>query len=112
MLLLYYLNTHTYKFNTAHSFPPGPESTANDSQRVENTGSRVDSVRRRLGGVSQLVVLEAPPRDLVAQVLHVLLHLKETGQTLRPPKIQTIICTSVHSRQLDGALRVSSTSLS
>lgn len=55
----------------------------------------VDSVHWHLDGVSQLVVLEAPPRDLVAQVLHVFLHLKEIRDTdefvKMPANTQTII---------------------
>lgn len=97
MMLIYYLTkTVTYIFNTGHSFVLALQWTASDSQRVANTGFLIslpccrsrsqtespDSVRWSLACVSELVVLEASARDLVAQVLHVFLHLKEIRQTL------------------------------
>lgn len=97
MMLIYYLTkTVAYIFNTGHSFVLALKSTANDSQSVANPGFLIsllccrshsqtestDSVRWSLACVSELVVLEASARDLVAQVLHVFLHLKEIRQTL------------------------------
>lgn len=97
MMLIYYLTkTVTYIFNTGHSFVLALKWTASHSQRVANAGFLIslpccrsrsqtestDSVRWSLTCVSELVVLEASARDLVAQVLHVFLHLKEIRQTL------------------------------